>query len=175
MLEIWKDIHNFSNYQISNMGNIKRKERLIIDSRNHKYLLKEKILKSTKLKNGYLTVTLRKNKKSYLKYIHVLVAESFLGFNKNLIVNHKDGNKDNNHVTNLEWVTYSENNQHAYDNNLKSKNENFYNSKLTIEEIKEIRIIYPKIKNYNVLAKKYNVSRATIRDIILKRTWKNIC
>jgi hypothetical protein len=70
-----------------------------------------KILKPGKSKNGYYTVSL--NGKSY--NIHKLVANLFIPNNdKSLIINHKDGNKLNNHYSNLEWVTYSYNNSHAF-------------------------------------------------------------
>lgn len=72
--------------------------------------------KQVRLTNDY-------NKDSKLFMIHRLVAEAFIDNPENKqTVNHKDGNKHNNNVDNLEWATYSENNQHAYDNNLKSDN-----------------------------------------------------
>ena len=69
---------------------------------------------------GYLTYVLRFNNKQYSKQAHRLVAEAFLENSNNLsIVNHKDGNKLNNNVENLEWVTQSQNVQHTVDNNLR--------------------------------------------------------
>ena len=129
---------------------------------------------------GYLAVDLRKYGIVYKRYIHILVAEQFLGFtvglplNERLIVNHKDGNKINNHYSNLEWVTYSENNQHAYDNNLKLRGENFYIAKLTEEQVIEIKTEGKNEKSYEEIGDKYGVSRATIRDIFVGKTWKHI-
>lgn len=70
--------------------------------------------------SGYLDYILKINNKQYAKRAHRLVAEAFLKNPNNLpIVNHKDGNKLNNNVDNLEWVTYSENSQHAIDSGLR--------------------------------------------------------
>lgn len=71
-------------------------------------------------------------------------------------------------------MTYSYNNKHAYDNNLKLKGENFYISKLTEKQVKEILMKFNKTDNYQKIVDIYKVSRATIRDIILRKTWKHI-
>ena len=67
----------------------------------------------------YMAVTLSQNNKPFVKYVHRLVAEIYIPnpYNK-AQVNHKDGNKLNNHVSNLEWCTRSENVKHAYENGL---------------------------------------------------------
>ncbi len=71
-------------------------------------------------KNGYLTLSLYQNQKGKSFYVHSLVANHFIAnpFNKRC-VNHKDGNKQNNHLSNLEWATHSENNSHAIQIGLK--------------------------------------------------------
>ena len=99
MIEIFKDIEGYEGlYQISNYGNVK-------SLGNCKYK-KDKILKYSKDKDGYLYVGLCKNgKHKYIK-IHRLVAEAFIENPNNYQqVNHKDEDKTNNHVTNLEWCT----------------------------------------------------------------------
>lgn len=103
--EIWHDVSGFEGlYQVSNLGRIKSK--------------KGKFLKPY-LQNGYLRVGLYKDKKIKSIYIHRLVATAFiLKIKDKNIINHKDGNKLNNHYTNLEYTSYYENNKHARDNNL---------------------------------------------------------
>lgn len=96
-IEIWKNIKN-SHYSVSNFGRVKN------DKTNY-------ILKGSKSKNGYLQVSIPiGNKKQINRYIHRLVCEYFIEnpYNKRC-VNHKDYNKENNNVNNLEWVTDSEN------------------------------------------------------------------
>ena len=90
--EIWKDVN--SEYEVSNFGHIKSKERIIIRSGSH----------------GYLMVTLYKKGLQTTQNIHTLVAKAFIGkCPKNQEVRHKDGNKLNNHAKNLEYGTRTQN------------------------------------------------------------------
>lgn len=104
--EIWKDIQGYEGlYQISNLGRVKSLEKIIITSNNITKRMIEKILKPH-LHKGYYSVTLRKDNKSKVYTIHRLVAKAFIPNPDNLPqVNHKDENKANNHVDNLEWCT----------------------------------------------------------------------
>ena len=106
-MEIWKDIIGYEGYyQISSEGNvrnIKTRQILIGDTNNL----------------GYRRVTLYSPIKKRF-FVHRLVALHFCeGYSEELVVNHKDGNKQNNNYTNLEWVTRSENDLHAYEMNLR--------------------------------------------------------
>lgn len=107
MEEIWKDIENYEGlYQISNLGNVRSVDRIVnagIEN-NNKVVKKGKILNPVKDKDGYLKVSLSKNniRKNY--FVHRLVGKIFIANNKNLKqINHKDENKENNCVSNLEW------------------------------------------------------------------------
>lgn len=133
MKEIWKDIKGYEGlYQVSNLGKVKRIEHF--DSIGRKK--KEKEMSAQEV-SGYLRVWLSKGmiRKGYL--IHRLVAESFiLNLNNKKEVNHKDGDKQNNCVNNLEWVTSSENRIHAYKKGLAkqtSKRRNDYRSKVVVQ------------------------------------------
>ena len=99
MEEIWKDIQDYeSTYQVSNFGNIKGCNGL------------RKLDNS----NGYSKLTLHLNSKKHKFYAHRLVAIHFIPNPNNLPqVNHKDGDKFNNHIDNLEWVSRIENMCHA--------------------------------------------------------------
>lgn len=118
--EIWKDIPDYEGlYQASNLGRIRSLDRIIISSKGVSMPYKGKILsQSSDGCKGYLKVKLSKNGKAKTFRVHYLIAITFLD-KKGECINHKDGNKINNNVENLEWVTYSENNKHAYDNGLK--------------------------------------------------------
>lgn len=108
----WKPIEGYEKYFISNTGEVK----------SSKYK-EERILKKQISTKGYYYISLSKNGIVKKQHIHRLVAKTFIPNPDNKIcVNHKDGNKLNNFIDNLEWNTYSENNQHAYDNGLKTDN-----------------------------------------------------
>lgn len=112
-MEIWKDIIETSNYAVSSLGRIKNTKT-------------NRLLNPSELGNGYKQVSLKMNDTGKFKkeYIHRLVAKYFIENPDNKKeVNHKDGNKNNNNMDNLEWVTPSENQKHKYDV-LKSKTSN---------------------------------------------------
>lgn len=116
MKEVWKDIKGFEGlYQISNYGRVKSLERERTFG-NRIRVVPEKIINPDKKKSGYLFYHLYSGgRKEKDLYAHRLVAQAFipnpLGKKD---VNHKDGNKSNNYVENLEWATRSENIRHSY-------------------------------------------------------------
>lgn len=127
MVEIWKDLIGYKGlYQISTKGRVKSLSRVcntkkMKDGKYSKAIRNEKILKGYKNTNGYMKVNLTKDNKLKGYSIHRLVALTFiLNIENKPQVNHIDGNKENNFVNNLEWVTNNENQQHAIDIGLKS-------------------------------------------------------
>jgi hypothetical protein len=106
-MEIWKNIENYENYQVSNLGRVKRKAGYQSKT--------ERILSSINNGNDYLSFCLCKNGKAKRFYAHRLVALAFIENKENKEeVNHIDGIRTNNKLTNLEWVTRSENHLHRY-------------------------------------------------------------
>ena len=107
MIEEFRDIEGYEElYQVSNYGKVKSLERTRKGGYNSNVKVKEKILNFLINKNGYLYVNLYKNAKSKHKFVHRLVAEAFIPNPNNLPqINHKDENKENNCVDNLEWCT----------------------------------------------------------------------
>lgn len=138
-----------------------------------------RILKPEILRSGYYSVRVwigNKNKKHII--IHKAVAYTFLDNpNKYTVINHKDGNKLNNNVDNLEWCTYGYNLQHAYDTGAFDKSkisgENNHASKLTWNDVENIREEYINANcSHQELCNKYDVSKTTISSIIKNKTWK---
>lgn len=119
-VEIWKDIENFSKYQVSNLGNVKSKDRYTKAKDDEIIHRKEFLLKEFINKKGYKQVTLYDdNGKPKTMRVHKLVALAFIENKNNLPqINHIDGNKLNNEVSNLEWISNYDNMQHAIKNGL---------------------------------------------------------
>ena len=178
----WKDVVSYEEYfMVSNHGDIWSKRT-------------NKLLKQTLNKNGYPCVASkiggRKGKAICLK-VHRVVAEVFLESpDKELTdwaedsyygvvqINHIDGNKENNHISNLEWCSGKENIQHALDNNLLPvrKGEEC-NNKLTEEDVIYIRKNYiNRDKNFGcrALGRKFNVAHTIISRIVNNIYWKHI-
>ena len=118
---------------------------------------------------GYLRVSIGKK----LEFVHRLVAKTYIPNPDNkLQVNHKDGNKLNNCVGNLEWVTNQENRNHAIDNDLHICGDRCSYATLTSKQVLEI--LSDNKHNFTELGKMFNVSRNTIADIKHNRTWKQL-
>lgn len=121
MKEVWKPIVGYENYyEVSNLGNVYSKGKEYIDTlgRHQKKLPRNVCVHIGTI--GYKCVDLNANGVNVQKHIHRLVAEAFIPNPENkATVNHKDGNKLNNDISNLEWATFGENNKHAVDTGLK--------------------------------------------------------
>lgn len=173
-MEIWKEVKNFeSHYIVSNLGRVMSKNKMV-EAKNGLALRKGKILKPSKTDKGYLRISLsiKSNKKNFL--VHRLVAETFIENLNNLPdVNHKDGNKENNRVNNLEWVTKQENHIHAAKTGLKAKQEKHGCSKLTLAQVNEIKDMLKTKMSYSEIAKIFNVSKQTIYQINNSKIWRS--
>ena len=110
-LEVWKDIQDYSNYQVSNYGNVKNKERITnVGIKNQKQCVrKERLLKQQKDHKGYMYVRLYNENGFKSIKVHKLVANAFLEnkYNKPTI-DHIDRNKENNNADNLRYADYKE-------------------------------------------------------------------
>jgi len=170
-MRIYYDIKGYEGiYQLSKDGKVLSKAR---------QGAKTKVLKGAR--GEYLCVHLTKNGKTKKKRIHRLLAEMFIPNPDNKPqVNHKDGNKYNNSLENLEWVTNGENVKHAYDKGLikPRRGELNGNSKLTEKQVAEIRDIASRSGRYygrKELSLRYGVSECTIKEVVNRRrnNWSN--
>jgi hypothetical protein len=162
--EIWMDVIGYEGlYEVSNMGRIK----------NKKYNGCH-ITKGTKNAKGYFYIGLT-NKGCKTISVHRLVALIFLPnpLNKKT-VNHIDGNKSNNFLNNLEWVSHKENMKHGYKNGLiNNKGMRSGKAKLTDKQVKEIKE-NPNNLSQKELSKNYNISQQNISAILNGLTWVDI-
>lgn len=170
-MEKWKNIKSFPGYKVSNYGEIRshrRKNPIILSKRINK--------------KGYYYVNLMDSTSKTTMYrsvlVHSLVASTFLRkSNNNLCVNHLDGDKLNNKVSNLEWVTNKRNSEHAFKLGLVSgRKGNLCNlSKLNAKQVLKIRLLKGKSNlSYNDVALIFNVTKSTIIQIVQRKIWKHI-
>lgn len=166
-----KDIPGFEGiYSCNELGEIYAKERIIKRNmcdckKNIDWLLPLKKLQSNKRRDGYWQIRLRLNGKSYSHLVHRLIAKTFLGCT-NQEVNHKDGNKDNNKVSNLELCSRSYNIKHAFSIGKKThKGEShpkyFITEELSQKVLKDLSLNMSQSK----IAKKYGMSQSSVSSI----------
>ena len=153
--EYFANLKGYENlYIISNYGEIKSVDKEV-KNRNGCRKIKGKILKPKIDKYGYFRIGLTKNNKQKFYQVHRLVAETFIPNPNNYpIINHKDGDKQNNHISNLEWCTYSYNSQHAYNNGLKlgksAEHKGGKNPKSRLNEQEVLTILQDKKKGLTI-------------------------
>jgi len=183
MEEIWQDIIGYEDsYQISNKGLVRSKDRYRLKRWNkcgtlEKIPYKSKLLKG-QISHGYRIISLSQNGHKKQHYVHRLVAGAFIVNNSNKReINHIDGNKLNNELSNLEWVSSKENKAHCRKNHLQriAKGNDYSNAKLNDMIIKDILLLYRLDKiSQRKIALKYNVCQQLISDIVNRKSWKHI-
>lgn len=141
-MENWKVIPGYENYAISDCGDVKS-------------LRFNRILKPCNSDAGYLYVNLVANKLTKSTAVHRLVIENFVSAkpNENYVVDHIDGNKNNNTVENLQWVSIKENTTRYYNN---------------FDKKAEILKLHTEGLNYKAIQEKVGMSMHTVRQTILK-------
>lgn len=154
--EIWKDIEGYEGlYQISNYGRVKSLERRVKQFNRFKECNKkinERILKNSFDKDGYLVISLNKNGEKKWTRTHQLMGYSFLNNDGSLIVNHKDLNKQNPRIDNLELCTDYQNKQHAKENGAVRKGRKILDlkNKIIYNDYKDM------IEKLNISCNQYN-------------------
>lgn len=161
---MWKQIENYD-YEINGEGIVRR-------------ISTKRIKKSFKRFDGYIGIQLYISKTKIKNFqLHRLIATSFINKpeNKN-VINHKDSNRENNSLSNLEWVTKAENDKHAYQyGNASNKGSKNGFSILNEQKVLEIRKRRTEENlTYQELAEIYNVSYGCIAGIILRTNWSHI-
>lgn len=172
MSELWKPIDGLSGYYISNDGRVKADSIATKwGERNKNY--PKRFINTWKSKTGYnyIDISICRNKTRFL--LHRLVAIYFIPNPENKPhINHIDGNKDNNHYTNLEWCTAKENLKHARDFGLNNSiGVNNKMAKFNNQQIIDIRLSK---KTITEIAKEYDAAIATISRIKSNHIYKNI-
>lgn len=146
MAEIWRPVKDFEGYyEVSNLGRVRSIDRVVVDKTGRKQFKKGTMLKYRPDRQGYCIVSLSIDRHYTTKCVHTLVAEAFIPNPDNLPqVNHKDEDKSNNIVKNLEWCTakynanYGDRNKNVIETNIKNGNWNPSHIGLGKKELRKI-------------------------------------
>lgn len=176
MKERWVNIAGYEgHYMVSDHGRVKSLCRKV-NHRGRQITLPEKIKVLQMGTTGYYVLRLSLNTNDKNCKVHQLVAKAFISNEHNHpFINHKDGNKLNNHYSNLEWCTPLHNNLHALRMGLKVMRSgvDVNTVVLTPEQVKQIRASKGLLAE-RVIAKIYNCSKGAIHGILSGKTWKSL-
>lgn len=170
MSERWTLVPGFPHYEISDSGRVRR----VVGTRGtpagHE-------LKPAVSKRGYLRYRLYNGSNEWsAPSVHRLVLLAFVGpCPEGQEVNHKDGDKSNNALDNLEYVTPAVNHEHAVTNGLVAKGEKNGLAKLTAETVREIRDLAGRGASKRELANLFGVHRTRISQVLLGKAWGHVC
>lgn len=152
----WREVIEYPNYEANRAGLVRNKNTLLI--------LKPQ------LKRGYQTVNLYREGKMKTKTIHRIIMSIFKRPDKRQ-VNHIDGDKTNNQLSNLEYCTAKENREHALVTGLRPRATNI---KLTEKDVREIKIRLSYGVSHAIIAEDFGITRSTITDINNGRSWTHV-
>ncbi len=178
--EEWKPVVGYEGiYSVSNLGRVRSEDRIIEEHNGRQRINKGRVLKpfGTGKCRAYLAVDLRKNGKRKTTKVHRLVAIAFISNPDDCPqVNHLNGDKSNNTVSNLEWTTNLENARHAYRTGLKVtlKGSAVWNSKLTKEDVLLIREMEFWNLKRKEIARLFDVSTVLIGKIMRREVWTHV-
>lgn len=172
-MEIWKDYNDY--YEVSSFGQVRSKTKKVLSTYGGIYLKEGRILKQNDNGQGYLQVQLCHNGVNKTERVHRLVALVFIENPQKLPkVNHKDANKKNNNVSNLEWCTQLENISHAKSLGLMTKGITAKNSILNDLTVYDIKLLIKAGATNKELSDLFNVHPGTINCIRTGRNWSHI-
>lgn len=165
----WRPIKGYEGaYEVSDGGDVRSVERVITCKDGRKMPIHGKVLSPGVGGNGYKIISLWKNNRVEMAYVHRLVAETFIDNPEGKpTVNHKDGDRLNNQVSNLEWATYLENNLHE----IRVLGRKGYGRKLSDEDV---RYVLSSNETCMSLARRFGVSDSVIVNIRKGRIYKEI-
>jgi hypothetical protein len=174
MTETWKAIPGYEgHYEVSDAGSVRSSQReQEFDGRWGKMLMRfpAKVMKASVSTGGYCYLSLSKDAQGKKHLIHRLVMLAFAG-DSELQVNHKDGDKTNNHVSNLEYVTSRQNLRHCIDVLGKKRGEGTGVAKLKTEDIQKIR---GDSRILREIAADYGVTLQAIHHVKARKNWAHI-
>jgi hypothetical protein len=172
MKEEWRPIKSFPGYEVSNLGRVRSYKRL-----SYRNSWQPNLLSSSLDPHGYFKVTLYRDKGHYIRYVYYLVLTTFVGPRpEGYQCNHKDGDRNNNTLDNLEWVTPLDNWHHAWRLGLISdrKGEHANNANLKDGEVWLIKkLLYHRVQT-KMICKMFRISWGHLYKIKIGENWGHI-
>jgi hypothetical protein len=168
--EAWREIaYPFDCYEVSDQGRVRRRT-------NAPGTYAGRLMTQSLSREGYPQVCMcPHSSRSVWQMVHRLVAKTFIGPRpNNKEVNHRDGVKSHNYVSNLEYVTTQENNAHAARLGLKARGSNASRAKLNEQQVLEIRMLLDQGWHKATLATAYTVTISAIHHIKMRYNWRHI-
>lgn len=182
--EQWKPVVGFEGlYEVSSHGRVRSLDKPVSGPNGRLSIRKGQIVKGCYSHGKYLQVNLYKDRKNNTQKIHRLVAIAFLSNPENYEqVNHKDFDRENNNLDNLEWCSARQNKDYSINAGRQLKGTDVHSVKLTDEDILEIRRIYAETRTksrvgrgvLSGIAAKYGVCPSSISQIVARKSWKHI-
>lgn len=174
--EIWEPIAGYEDaYEVSNFGSVRSVRRLAKIRGNKLRTVNSRILKPRANRKGYLSINLYKSGRAKTFQVHRLVAYAFLGeIPKGFHVCHKDGNPQNNFISNLRIDTPKSNQADREIHGTDCKGSKHARSKLVEPQVLVIRQLLKSGEAQKEVADKFNVSCSTVGFIGARKTWKHI-
>lgn len=158
-MEVWKQIDGWP-YEVSDLGRVRGARGILAPVANGR---------------GYVSVKLRSPGRYRRYYLHRLVAMAFVPLVEGCpCVNHKDGNKANNCVDNLEWTDDAANKRHAVGLGLYEQGERRYNAKLTNSDVREIRHLCASGVPQRLVGIAFGISQGGVSQIVTRRKWSHV-
>lgn len=173
--EIWKPITRVpGQYEVSTLGRVRPSPA----KRSRRFV---EVRRSQLNCDGYPVIGFFVGGKNVPFFVHRLVIEAFIGLvPEGMEINHKDGNKQNNRLDNLEIVSHLANVRHAVESGLLPQGERHYKTTLTADQVREIREIHAVGGRYEggptfaSTARRFGVTESSIVRIVRRRTWKHL-
>ncbi|MGI8996772.1 MAG: HNH endonuclease [Pyrinomonadaceae bacterium] len=167
--EQWKPVVGWEEYyEVSNYGRVRT-------SKGYDFHRVRGVLRPRLNNVGYYRLTLARKRQKAERTVHRLVAEAFLGpCPKGYEVNHRDGDKANNRLENLEYTTHRGNMRHAARVGLLRLGEANHSAKLTTPQVREIRLMVAGGMTHHAVAQHFNIGQATVTDIVRRKIWKHV-
>lgn len=180
MEEVWKDIESCDGYQASNLGNIRSKQRRVWIERKNAASgwknLKEKLIKPATDRRGYLFFMANSEGRQKTTFVHRAVLFAFVGFRSpDVVVNHKDGQKTNNKLENLEFVTQQQNVDHAIATGLMNNSGEHHGLATATEpQVRKAHSLLALGVRTNDVAKQTGLTKAQVLHVMSGKRWQHL-